>query len=61
MSYVVANRVFVKPEYADEFEQRFRKRAGQIDQQPGFVRMEVLQPRSDDTPAGRTGFRELGG
>lgn len=50
MTYVVANRVFVKPEYAQEFEQRFAKRAGQIDRQPGFLRMEVLQPRSDDTP-----------
>ena len=50
MTYVVANRVFVKPEYADEFEQRFAKRAGQIDQQPGFVLMEVLKPRGDDTP-----------
>ena len=50
MSYVVANRVFVKPEFADEFERRFRLRAGQIDQQPGFLRMEVLAPRSEDTP-----------
>ena len=50
MTYVVANRVFVKPEYADEFEQRFKKRAGQIDQQPGFVLMEVLKPLTDDTP-----------
>ena len=50
MSYVVANRVFVKAEYADEFATRFRRRAGQIDQQPGFLRMEVLAPRSDDTP-----------
>ena len=50
MTYVVANRVFVKPEYSDEFEQRFEKRAGQIDQQSGFMRMEVLKPRSDDTP-----------
>jgi heme-degrading monooxygenase HmoA len=50
MSYVVANRVFVKPEYADEFEQRFKNRVGQIDQQPGFVLMEVLKPQSDNTP-----------
>jgi heme-degrading monooxygenase HmoA len=50
MTYVVANRVFVKPDYTDEFEQRFKSRAGQIDQQPGFVLMEVLKPRSDDTP-----------
>jgi len=50
MAYVVANRVFVKPDYADEFEQRFKKRAGQIEQQPGFVRMEVLKPQSGNTP-----------
>ena len=32
------------------FEQRFRERAGQIDKQPGFVRMQVLRPDSPDTP-----------
>lgn len=50
MNYVVANRVFVKPEYAEAFETRFRNRAGQINAQPGFVRMEVLKPRSDGAP-----------
>lgn len=50
MSYVVANRVFVKPEYSHEFEQRFHDRAGQINQQPGFVLMEILKPKSDTTP-----------
>jgi heme-degrading monooxygenase HmoA len=50
MSYVVANRVFVKREYAQEFEQRFRNRSGQINQQAGFVLMEVLKPRSEETP-----------
>ena len=50
MTYVVANRVFVKPEYADEFEQRFATRAGQIEQQPGFLLIEVLKRRSEDTP-----------
>jgi len=50
MSYVVANRVFVKQEYSQEFEQRFKNRAGQIDKQPGFVRMEVLKPQSEKTP-----------
>lgn len=48
--YVVANRVSVKPEWADEFETRFRNRAGQIEQQPGFVRMEILRPTDDDSP-----------
>ncbi|HIE65615.1 MAG: antibiotic biosynthesis monooxygenase [Nitrospira sp.] len=50
MNYVVANRVFVKQEYGQEFEERFRKRAGQIDKQPGFVRMEVLRPKAEKTP-----------
>lgn len=50
MSYVVANRVFVKQQYTEEFEQRFKNRAGQINQQPGFVLMEVLKPQSEKTP-----------
>ncbi len=50
MEYVVANRVFVKAQYCAEFEQRFARRAGQIDQQPGFLRMQILKPRSDKTP-----------
>ena len=50
MNYVVANRVFVKQEYNQEFEKRFKDRAGQIDQQPGFVRMDVLKPQSENTP-----------
>lgn len=48
--YVVANRVFVKPDFHAEFEQRFKKRAGQIDKQPGFIRMEVLKPCAQQTP-----------
>ena len=50
MRYVVANRVFVKQQYIQEFEQRFRSRSGQINQQPGFVLMEVLKPQSEKTP-----------
>ena len=50
MNYVVANRVFVKQEYKQEFEQRFKDRAGQIDKQSGFVRMEILRPESNVTP-----------
>ena len=50
MSYVVANRVFVKQQFIQEFEQRFRTRSGQINQQPGFVLMEVLKPQSEKTP-----------
>jgi len=50
MNHVVANRVFVKLEFNQEFEQRFKDRAGQIDKQPGFIRMDVLKPQSDKTP-----------
>jgi heme-degrading monooxygenase HmoA len=48
--YVVANRVPVALAWRDEFESRFRHRAGQVDQQPGFVRMEVLRPVNDESP-----------
>ena len=48
--YVVANRVYVKAEWAEEFEARFRNRAGEIDKQPGFVRMDILKPADDDSP-----------
>lgn len=50
MNYVVSNRVFVKPEYSQDFEQRFLNRAGQINQQSGFVLMEILKPQSENTP-----------
>jgi len=48
--YVVMNRVKVKNEWADEFENRFRKRAGQIDKEPGFVNMQILKPEAKETP-----------
>ena len=48
--FVVANRVPVQPDWTETFEERFRQRAGQIDQQPGFVRMEILRPVDADTP-----------
>ena len=48
--HIVSNRVYVKPEWAEEFEQRFTVRAGQIEQQSGFVRMQVLRPLSKNAP-----------
>jgi len=50
MNYIVANRIFLKSEFNQEFEQRFKDRAGQIDKQAGFVRMEICRPKSDNTP-----------
>ena len=42
--YVVMNRIPVKEQYRDEFEQRFRERAGLVDQSPGFIRNLILRP-----------------
>ena len=46
----VANRIYVAPEYADAFEQRFRDRAGLVDQMPGFVSNQVLRPVNEGDP-----------
>ncbi|HLN99988.1 MAG TPA: antibiotic biosynthesis monooxygenase [Pyrinomonadaceae bacterium] len=46
----VANRIYVRPEYADAFEQRFRERAGLVDKMPGFISNHVLRPANDDQP-----------
>ena len=48
--HIVTNRVYVTPEWQQTFEQRIENRAGQIDQQPGFRRMQILKPVSDQTP-----------
>ena len=46
----VANRIYVKPEYAEDFEQRFRERAGLVDKMPGFISNQVLRPVNDGDP-----------
>jgi len=48
--YVVMNRVCVKSNWTTEFEERFRKRAGKIDKEPGFVSMNILKPESENVP-----------
>jgi len=48
--HVVTNRVFVHPQWQQEFEKRFQQRAGQIDKQAGFKRMQILKPVSADAP-----------
>lgn len=50
MQFVVANRIYVADDWRETFEERFRKRAGEIDKQPGFVRMEVLRPGKEGMP-----------
>lgn len=39
--FVVTNRIPVKPEYREQFEESFRRRAGLVDRMPGFIRNEV--------------------
>ena len=46
----VANRIYVKQEYADAFEQRFRERAMLVDQMPGFISNQVLRPVNEGDP-----------
>lgn len=46
----VANRIYVAPEYAAAFEQRFRDRAGLVDQMPGFISNQILRPVNDGDP-----------
>ena len=46
----VANRIFVNPDYAEQFEERFRHRAKLVDDQPGFQANMVLRPTADGEP-----------
>lgn len=46
----VANRIYVKQEYAEAFEQRFRDRAGLVDEMPGFISNQVLRPVNEGDP-----------
>jgi heme oxygenase (mycobilin-producing) len=46
----VANRLFVDPAFADEFESRFRDRAGLVDRMPGFISNQVLRPVNAGDP-----------
>jgi len=48
--YVVTNRVPVTENYKTEFENRFKDRAGKINQLAGFIRMEVMRPVDESSP-----------
>jgi len=48
--FIVMNRIPVNAEYAEQFEERFRTRAGEVDKMPGFVRNQVLRPENADAP-----------
>ncbi len=44
------NRIYVAPEYAEQFEERFRTRARLVDGMPGFVWNKVLRPVNSGDP-----------
>ncbi|MFB6194746.1 MAG: antibiotic biosynthesis monooxygenase [Haloplanus sp.] len=46
--FVVANRIPVAEDRGEEFERRFRERAGLVEDREGFVRLEVLRPVDAD-------------
>ncbi len=46
----VANRIFVSPEYADRFEENFRRRARLVDGMPGFISNQLLRPTREGDP-----------
>lgn len=48
--FVSANRIWVKPEYAERFEEVFRTRARLVDRMPGFLRNLVLRPKNPEDP-----------
>lgn len=44
------NRVPIALGWEQAFEERFRRRAGQVENNPGFVRMEVMKPAGTGKP-----------
>jgi heme-degrading monooxygenase HmoA len=48
--FVVMNRVHVTPEWEERVELRFSQRQGQIEKNPGFVRMHIMRPQTPETP-----------
>ena len=48
--FVTMNRIPVKAEYRDRFEEAFRRRARLVDQMPGFLRNLVLRPKNPEDP-----------
>lgn len=47
MSFVAVNAITVPPDKGDEMAARFAARAGQVDQQDGFVEFRLLRPADD--------------
>lgn len=48
--FVVMNRFPVNPDYAGQFETRIANRPRQVEQQPGFIRAQLLRPVQPGLP-----------
>ena len=46
----VANRIYVNPDHAEAFEERFKNRASLVDGMPGFVSYQLWRPQTDGAP-----------
>ncbi|MGF1507709.1 MAG: antibiotic biosynthesis monooxygenase family protein [Anaerolineae bacterium] len=47
---IVSNRISVKPEYAEAFEERFANRAAMVEQREGFISFRLLRPSAPEHP-----------
>lgn len=47
---VVANRIPVNPDFAEEFEATFANRASLVDSMEGFVAFKLLRPQKEGDP-----------
>jgi len=45
--FVTMNRFTIDPAHWDDFENRFKQRAGLVDGEPGFIRNAVLRPQDN--------------
>ena len=45
---IVQNHIPLKKEFTSDFEKRFIDSRGRMDQVPGFVRNEILRPKTGD-------------
>ena len=52
---VVSNRIPVAKGHEAAFEERFRGRAGLVENHPGFIRLEILRPKSVTMHGGHMG------
>ena len=47
--FITMNRFTINPEHWDDFENRFRQRAGLVDSEPGFIHNTVLRPADNSS------------